>query len=327
MRTRMLVCVVVLSLSAVSFGQIEPNFSPRLGQLKYTIDTRIVSQWREDTDQGDKKMGLTRYQLDGLVPITQDETFEWAAYTHLGALDVEGTPPVLNRSAGRFPDALYDIRLGTVMRKKLTNDWILGGNLDVGSPSDKPFGQIEDVAVQANLFLQVPWKYDITWVFMVNYASNRSYLPHAPLPGVAMVYSPSRNLRVIAGVPFSSVHWRPDGLDALEIEASYLMMRQVHAKIGYDVIKNLQVYVAYDFQNSRWHRHDRKDKDHRLWFYEQQVRGGIKWNIMKGMSLDVYAGYAFDRFWFEASSWDHRNYSRLNVDDGPIAGLQFRYRF
>jgi hypothetical protein len=321
-----LLMAVLLSSGPIS-ADMAVNFSPRLGELKYTIDAGVVSHWRESTDQPDREMGFTRYDAKAFIPITQDDSFEWAAYMKYGAVDVEGTPPMLPTARDRFPDALYDITLGTALRKKLANNWILGGNLAVGSPSDRPFGQIEDVAVSGNAFLQMDWKHDISFVFMLNYASNRSYLPHAPLPGFAMIYSPSRNLRAIAGVPYSSIYWRPEGLEKLEVEASYLMMRQVHGRIGYDILKGLQVYAAYDFQNDRWYRHDRKNDDHRLWFYEQQVRMGVRWDIIEGMMLDVYGGYAFDRYWFEASSYDHRDYNRIDIDDGPILGLQFRYRF
>lgn len=320
--------VILLGLSAGSaVAQMDQNFSPILGRLKYTIDTTVTSQWSEPTDQHDRDMGFTRYGLSGSIPIMQDEGFEWSAQVHFGALDVEGTPPMLPTAGDRFPDALYDIRVGTTVRKKLSNDWIMGGNLQIGSPSDRPFGQIEDVAVTANAFLQMPWKEHIDWVFMLNYASNRSFLRHAPLPGVAMIYSPNRNLRVVAGVPYSSVYWRPEQFDAFEFEASYMMLREVHGKISYSLLKNLKLYAAYDFQNDRWYRHDRQNEDHRLWFFEQQARLGMSWEIIKDMTLDVYGGYAFSRYWFEATSYDHRDYNRIDIDDGPVMGLQFRYRF
>ena len=164
-----------------------------------------------------------------------------------------------------------------MVRHKLENDWIIGGSFEVGSPSDEPYDSWEEVYVNASLFASVPWTQTMSWMFAINYNSNRQFCQHIPLPGIAWSYRPDRTLHVILGAPFSMVTYRPGWLEGLELSASYLLPRGVHAKIGYDVIKDLQIYVAFDWDQELFFRADRPDRDDRRVL---QRREGQAWGSL-----------------------------------------------
>lgn len=322
--------VVLTILVSGGFAAAQPDMgqmlSPRMGNLKFDIAYDGSGYFKEGTSGFGREMGWVDNDVRFSAPLMQNETFEWSAYAGVGAMKTTGDA-YLPDSWDRFPRALWDIRFGTVVRKKLENQWIIGGQLEVGSPSDKPFASLEETSVTANAFVQIPWMKGLSWVILMNYSSNREFLPHAPLPGVALNYRPDRNLHVIAGVPFSMVRWRPKFADAFELSASYFMMRTVHAKIGYDLMKNLQVYVGYDWDNERYFRHDRLYDHHRLFYYEMRLKTGVRWEISKDIYVDAFGGYAFDRFWFEASEFDDRDRNRIEISDGMFLGLRAGLRF
>jgi hypothetical protein len=71
-------------------------------------------------------------------------------------------------------------------RWKLDNGWIVGGDLVVGSASDRPFASIDEISFQADALLRVPWRESFAWIFLLNYSNIREFAPHFPLPGVTL---------------------------------------------------------------------------------------------------------------------------------------------
>lgn len=321
-----LLCVLALGSTALAQPDMARMFSPRMGNLKFDIAYDGRGYFDQGTSNAGEDMGWVDQDLRLSAPILQNETFEWSVYTGVGALTTSDDVH-LPDTRERFPRALYDIRLGTVVRKKFENRWIVGGQFEIGSPSDRPFASIQETEVMANAFLQIPWMRGLSWLFMVNYSSNREFLQHVPIPGVALNYRPNRNLHVIAGVPFSMVRWRPEFADAFELSASYFMMRTVHAKISYDLLKQVKLYVGYDWENERYYRHDRYYDRHRLFSYEMRVKTGVRWEITEDIFVDAFGGYVFDRFWFEATDFDDRGRNRIDVSDGMFLGLRAGARF
>lgn len=322
-----LVVIILLALACPAAAQPDLGrwFSPRMGQMKYEVKYTGEGYLEQGTSQpGD--LGFARQWLQVMGPILQDPNQEISANVGVGAVTSTGDAH-LPDTRDRFPRVLYDTVVGTTWRRRLENGWIIGANMQVGSPSDKPFASVEEVSVQGNGFVQIPWREHLSWLVMVNYSNNREFLPNVPIPGVALNYQPSRNLHVIAGVPFSMVRWRPEAADAFELSASYMMIRTLRAKLGYDLLENVQLYAGFDWRNWRYFRHDRLYDHHRLFYYEKRVRMGVQWEINEDLSLDGYGGYSFDRFWFEGPGYDDRDRNRLDVSDGPFVGLNLRWAF
>jgi hypothetical protein len=167
-------------------------------------------------------MGFSTHRVRLLAPIAQSDRFEWAALGGLKVLPVD-TQATLPDTGEGFPDQLWDVDLGTAARWKLDNGWIVGGDLVVGSASDRPFASIDEMSFQADALLRVPWRESFAWIFLLNYSNIREFAPHFPLPGVTLAYEPGPHLQILAGVPYSSLRWTPTR--DLEISASYFIVR------------------------------------------------------------------------------------------------------
>lgn len=319
------VMLVVAFLLAALAGQAfcaGPStwMDPRMGQLDIEVDYAFEGSARANAHGQGRSVAIMFHELSGFVPIVQNETFEWAMTGGLDAMHLDGDI-ILPDTREKLPTHWYNPKIGTMVRYKLENDWILGGTLEFGSPSDEPYGSWEEIYVNASLFATVPWTETMSWLFAINYNSNRPFCQHVPLPGVAWSYRPDRTLHVVLGAPFSMVTYRPVWLDGLELSASYLLPRGMHAKAGYDIIENLQVYITFDWDEELFLRADRQDRDDRLFYSEKKVKLGARWQFHEHAFVDGYVGYGFDRRFFEGEDWHDRDQNRIKIADGILAGI------
>ncbi|MBI5542410.1 MAG: hypothetical protein HY901_00865, partial [Deltaproteobacteria bacterium] len=198
----------------------EGFFSRTVGDLKVGLSYDGTLYPDRPVSGQSTDMGLSQHRLRFVAPLLQQkDQFEWAAFAGFKALSID-TGAMLPDTGQAFPDELWDVDFGTAARLKLENDWIAGGDLRLGSASDRPFGSIHETSINANAHLRVPWRESFAWVFLLNYSNLREVLPNVPLPGVALAYEPGPHFQLLAGLPLS-VRWAPT--DALEFSAFYLL--------------------------------------------------------------------------------------------------------
>ena len=299
-------------------------FNPRLGALapETTVSTEVLCD--EAVADQHTDLSFARYRLDALVPLAQSADAETALTSTVEIMDLATRARLLDARAP-LPDHLYDVSLGGFHRRRLDNDWIAGLLLSVGSASDKPFDSRHETSLSATATLQLPIDEHNSHLFFLNYAGNREWLPHVPIPGYAWSHRPSRDFNLLLGLPMSAVTWRP--ADKWLLEARYFVPRTVHAAVNYELTDDLVLYTGFDWRNDRWLRAERSDHDDRLFYYEKKVAAGVRLNLWHNLSLDLHAGYGFDRFFFEGEDYDDRSDSRISLSDGLFvgarAGLQF----
>ena len=80
-----------------------------------------------------------------------------------------------------------------------------GAGASVGSASDVPFHSIHETIFSAAARYEIPSKERNSWVFLLNYSNNRTFLNNVPLPGVAL---PMRRKKPRAVRPAAHRGWR-----------------------------------------------------------------------------------------------------------------------
>jgi len=319
--------VLVFSASASAVrGQAEFGvlLSPDLGRQPFKVDYRAGGYFDVDVDDQDTEMQMTQHRLGLSLPVMQDERREWLISTRFGVMDLH-TSTVLPDTREPLPNQLWDLRVGTSYRRKLDSGWIAGGTFSVGSASNRLFASGAETIVHANGFVRIPSGQRNAWLFLLNYANDREFLPHVPIPGVGYQVAPNRKFRALLGAPVSSLHVEP--IDGLTLDASYFLVRTVHAEIGYRILAPLKLYAGFHWDNQRFYLTGREDDDDRLFYYEKRVVGGIRWDIVENVWLDCSAGWAFDRFFFEAESYRDRDENRIDISDGPMLQLRLGVSF
>ena len=202
-------------------------------------------------------------------------------------------------------------------------------NITFGSASDEPFASPDEMTANVSWFIGLwpPSGNSDSFAFYINWQNNRDFLNRRPIPGFAYRYKQGDWFTSLIGFPDNAIAWRP--LEWLELSASYTFPRTVHSQIGVRPLRDqdLKLFAGFDWTNQRYYRRDRRDVRDRLWYVEKSVSAGLRWEIDKRFFLEAVGGYAFDRFWFEADTYEDRSLNRIDISDGPFLTLTVGFRF
>jgi hypothetical protein len=299
-------------------------FSPVVGQVPVAVSYRAAEFFSAPVKNQDTNLSYLEQDFTLLTPLWQCLTDEVSGHVRV-ADQAYFTHAVLPDTQQRFPAELWNVQLGGNYRHLFDNGWIAGGGVAVGSASDKPFHGIDEMSVSANASLRVPSGEHDAWIFSLNMSSNSQVLPFVPIPGVAYFYAPGPSFQALIGFPFASATWRPT--EDVTLQASYALLTTFHGRAYYRVTRPLSAYVGIDFDNQNWYRVGRFDVNDRFFYYDDRLTGGLQLFLSRRAVLDLSAGYAFDRFYFEGTNSTSQNFNRLDVGDGAFVAGSFRLRF
>ena len=73
----------------------------------------------------------------------------------------------------------------------------------------------------------------------------------------------------------------------------------------WEIFRPLRVYAGFDWDSDHWFRYGRGDKDDRLYYYEKRATIGGRFDL-RHFGVEVFGGYAYDRFYFEGEGYKDR---------------------
>lgn len=297
---------------------------PEVGQLSVRGDYRVTYYPEKDVDDQTSDLELTQHDALLIAPVWQDADHEWSILGGLRYQDYD-TGARLPDTGKKFAGELWNLQVGNTYRHRFQNGWIATANLTVGSPSDEPFHSWDEMSVTGTGVVRIPYRERHAWLVMVNYANNREFMPHVPIPGAAFWFEPSPTFRAVIGIPLAAVEFRPT--ESFRADLQYFMVRTVRARARYRVSGPVEVYLGFEWRNQRYFLVDRRDEDDRLFYYEKRGLGGATITLSRMVRLDLSGGYAFDRFYFEGETWDDRRDNRIDIEDGPFISARLGFRF
>jgi hypothetical protein len=318
-----LLLLVALAHPATAQQALEQWLDPKMGELRPRGDFRM--QWFQDrpVKNQDTDLGWLGYRLTFFSPILQGPDDEWTVSGNVELLDID-TRAILPDTGERFPDQLWDIRIGTGYRHRFENGWIAGISVNIGSPSDRPFASIDEMSFRAIALLRVPHGERNSWVFSLTYTTDQTYLEGIPVPGIAYHYNPSEALSILVGLPFTSIRYKP--IEQLTLEATYVPIRRVRVRATYEVARPFRVFAGFDWAHDIYFRADRQDKDDELVYYEKRALLGARFDL-RHVGFELTGGYTFDRFFYEGEKYSDREVNRIDVKSGPFVSGRISVRF
>jgi hypothetical protein len=272
----------------------------------------------------DTHLGYYQQSLSVLMPVWQDHTDAFIANAHVGVTSFN-TNAVLPDSMQRFPAELWNVGLGGTYRHIYDNGWLGTAGVSIGSPSDKPFNNINDMSISINGTLRVPSGERNAWVFGVALSSNSQVLPFIPIPSVAYFWSPSPSFMALVGFPFANVVWRPT--EDWILSANYALLTNFQARVSYRVARTTYLFAALDFQNQNYFLADRTDLNQRFYMYDDRLSAGVQMFLNRHASLNVSGGYVFGRRFFESTNGTSATSDEVNVAPGAFAGAAVQIRY
>ncbi len=301
-------------------------FAPELGKLPLTSEYRVTYFPDQPVAGQPAELGLLQQDFSLSVPLQQGPADEWSTSFRLRNQEF-ATGAVLPDTGEPFPDELWNIRFGTTYRHRFDSGWIGALNVNVGSPSDRPFASFDEMDISATAVLRVPARERDAWIFFLNYGSNREFLPHIPIPGFGYSWEPSDQFSAVVTTGFLSIQYEP--VEKLTLTASYVAVRTVDVRLTYQLFRPVRVWVGFDWTNERYLLADRADRNDRLFYYEKRIRAGAIIGLARKPQLfvDVAVGYSFDRFYFEGESYSDNDDNRVDVEAGPFAAVRLGARF
>jgi hypothetical protein len=167
-----------------------------------------------------------------------------------------------------------------------------GFTIGLGYAGDGPFGDPQAFYGKATLVVgkKLDDRRDLGLV--LDYDGNRSIMPDIPLPGFVYRHRIDKRLLLAAGVPITSVEWKP--VDSVTLELIYALIDRFDVRATYDITRRVAIYGSFDqlreaFEMDELSRHDR------LLYEQRRVEAGVRIRPMESTSLLVALGYAFSQ--------------------------------
>jgi hypothetical protein len=222
-----------------------------------------------------------------------------------------------------IPHQLSDesVAVGTPIGKY--EDWVAGLTLGFGYAGDSAFER--GAGFYGKAAIGIGRKFDNGDILgvLIDYNGNRNYFPDFPLPGFAYTHEMQKNLQLVLGIPYSSIHWEP--IEHLKFDGGYTLLSDLDANVGYEILPKVTAYAKYEIVRDAFHI-EGLPKDRRLLFQTRRAEMGLHWDPCKNCTLTVAGGYAFaNRF---RTSFDFVETEKLvRFSDQPYvrAGFELRY--
>jgi hypothetical protein len=268
-------------------------------------------------------LGLLRQDLSLFAPIHR-EGADTAAVGFGIRNTIFSTDAILPTSGRKFPDTLWDIQAGMAYSHRWDNGWTTGAVVSAGSASDRPFRQSNVLVASLALYTAFPVIEQDAWILGISYTPTSDF-PY-PLPIVSYYWRPGDDLEMNIGIPFF-VRWRfaPD----LTFEGVWVPIRTLSARVTWQApaVPGFRLYAAFDWANESYFLADRTVREHRFYSYEKRLAAGMQFDLLYRLRLDISAGYAFDRFYFQGRDYSQRDRDRVDVGAGPFGAISLRLQF
>ena len=232
------------------------------------------------------------------------------------------TDAIMPDSGQPYPSELWNAHVGLMYRRQFDNGWIAGGGVSFGSASDHPFASIHEMEIGMNAMLRIPQGEHNAWVFTLMYSPMSEIA--FPIPGVAFSWNPSDEFHMNVGLPFQ-VTYKPT--KQWLYTAMYMPIHTIHVKAKYLFGERLGAFVAYDWSSEVYELADRVVDNERFFMYDERATVGLEASLAKFATATVMGGYAFNRYSYQATSWNSTELDRVNVDPGPFVAAQLIIRY
>ncbi len=232
-------------------------------------------------------------------------------YTQLSTdaqLPVSGTP---------IPDQLWDIRSGMFVSRTWNGDWKIGGLFNFGSASDRPFESGRELTMTSLGFLSIPARNRNRWNFSLFYSPTSQVA--FPIPGIAYAWRPNDQFEAQIGLP-ASLTYAPN--ESFSFRARYTPVTDLLVEARQSLGYCWQLFGRYQIINDTYWLADRADHQDRFFQFEQQLVSGLACQLAGGFSLEMGAGYLFDRRFFQSSQFDLNSDDLIQVDPGVVYSAQ-----
>lgn len=227
---------------------------------------------------------LTRAVSFGRVRLdTQDAaapSFGWLYdHTHLDTTDPL-LPERLVTAAGAVGFGIGEIFDG----------WDASVSVGAGFSGDLPFADEDAWYGIGSLVATKKLDQRTALTLILDYDGSRAFLPDVPLPGIQYSVFESPSLRYSFGLPISTLYYKPS--DKWLIDVQYILPIGGRANIEYQITDQWVGFTSYSSTTRGYHL-DGDDDNRRLFFEQDRLELGVRFEPEPGWSWTFAGGWAF----------------------------------
>lgn len=326
--------VAVFALSIISIMLIFPRtaFSQEQAMQLFMLPVgsympyvHYASRYRIKSSVNNQpaRMGTLEQDLSFGLPVWQNETDEISFGGKVEA-DFIDSNAILPDTGNRFPERLWDIYFGPNYRHRFQNEWVFGISALAGSASDSPFSGYNVLDINSNIFLKIPTNTTDGWFLLLNYASNRQFLRHYPIPGFGYMLGSKKNVRGFFGIPFF-VQFFP--ASPVSMRVSYIPVLSVDAVITGKPCEWAEPFIGYQWINNTYMREARPENDDRLYYQEMVAKAGVVFKPARWINLSLESGYSFQTKYFEGRHFYDDSFNKVQLSNAPYVSLDISVKF
>ncbi len=313
--------IVFCSSSALAQSDLVLLLNPNPNENEVIFRTRssIVGEADDRATGDDFRQFEQNLSLRYALIQNEDRELYFALDSHLVDLDTTG---VFDETGAAVPGGLYNVGAGALYRQTVHEDWRVGGQLRVGSASDKLFNSTDEMYLQGLAFLQVPHLEHTSWIAVLAVNTN---LQFPVIPGFAYTFPVSKQALAVVGFPFLGAAGQLT--DKFGFQIVYRPLRNVDVSANYQVTERVRPYAGFRWRGQYFSRADRADSDDRILLEDKRLFGGTVFDLTDKVALDLQAGYLFDRQLGEGDDYSDRNDNNFRIDSTWYASLALNVQF
>jgi len=309
------VCVVALALPAAAEVSSALVLVPWRPQTTLQTQFSVVAGYDGSTSTTGADIDLTRYFNAGRARGAAEPDALSVGWV-VSLLDIDTADPAL-------PQRLAEQAVAVGFTLGQWEDWRIAGTAGLGYAGNTPYNDGDAWYALASVAGQTRLDNGATLSVALDYNGNRSIFPDIPLPGFAYSDAYNDQLRYTLGFPVNRVTWTPD--DKWTLSATWLVPFAFTADIDYALTADVQLFARYFSERGGYWVQD-TDENRRLFFEQDRVETGARWQAWDHVQLIGAAGYAFDQS-FE-SGFDVRDTTTVrDISDEPYVRLALRLEF
>lgn len=237
-----------------------------------------------------EEVSTNNYRVNAATPLWAWDDHSTAVTLNAQRIEL-GENKTISDGPEKTPRRLDRVELSGVYSRKLSDKKFVGGRLQVGSASDRPFHSNREMSYTAMGFYGKPAEDGNFWLYSVFISNNNPIANFLPIPGVTYVYRNDK-FTGLFGLPFNSIQWTP--VPTWSFSLSFLITNMT-AEVTYGLKENIQWSAGYSRSQQTFLRHEREKLRDRLFFTENRLYVGMKTPADKSLSWELQSGLAFDR--------------------------------
>lgn len=315
-------CAAFALASLLHAQQLESFLSPPGSLPTLRLTTSFDAEFKRDFDGRPERFESTQGGINGRYSILESMPSSVgisAAYEQREF-----------RSGGILPDRLQEANLTLDARVATSRELQFYAQVGTDSRNDGEDVEMEDYAL--NVLAAAGYRFNERWTLIGGlYFRSKSLgggLPAIPLPAVEAIYTPSRDLVVIFGLPLNGVIYSPTPEWSLRVFAFFPF--NISAEAGYTPEGSDFSFSASFGGNSGSYELTDENVVPDDWRIVRQIVEGtasIRWRANSTTTLSLQSAYQFDHRYTIVNQDGDTVGQHIDVENGFAIRLNLEFRF